>query len=116
MCLGIPMQVQALTPGHALAVGRGQTLNVETALVGTPQPGDWLLVFMGSAREIISARRAAEVNATLDLVAAVVSGHDGSAAASFELPSAMSTEQLAALAGLPGRPHPTDTPAREVSP
>lgn len=103
MCLGIPMQVIGLSPGHARVHGRGQHETVNTALVGTPALGDWLLVFMGNAREAISAERAAEVNAALDLVAQSLSGRhlDGAADPGFALPSAMGAAQLAALTGTP---------------
>jgi len=102
MCIGIPMQVESTRPGFAVVQGRGERKTVDTALVGEPKVGDWLLVFIDSARDIISAERAQEVNATLDLVAQAMGGALDAhwpAEAAFELPSAMSAEQLAALAG-----------------
>lgn len=102
MCLGMPMQVLHSRPGRASVRGRGETREVGTALVGDVQPGDWLLIFLDDARERLSAERAAEVDATLDLVLAAMRGADGtpgSADPGFVLPSAMSAEQLAALAG-----------------
>jgi hydrogenase expression/formation protein HypC len=102
MCIGIPMQVESTRPGFAVVQGRGERKTVDTALIVEPQVGDWLLVFIESAREVISAERALEVNATLDLVADAMSGQTHPAwpvEAAFELPSAMSAEQLAALAG-----------------
>ncbi len=102
MCIGIPMQVESTRPGFAVVQGRGERKTVDTALIVEPQVGDWLLVFIESAREVISAERALEVNATLDLIAQVMGGATdphGLAEAAFELPSAMSAEQLAALAG-----------------
>jgi hydrogenase expression/formation protein HypC len=108
MCIGIPMQVQALEPGHAVCVGRGERRRVRTALVGEPQPGDWLLVFLDSAQERISAARAAEVDATLDLLAAVQAGLGGQGGAAqeagFALPSLLSANDLRALTG--AVPHP----------
>jgi hydrogenase expression/formation protein HypC len=106
MCIGIPLRVIASTPGHALCEGRGETRDIETALVGPCEPGDWVLTFLGSARERISAERAAEVNAALDLLAAVM-GDSGDAAdeveinLGFALPSAMRADQVAALTGRP---------------
>lgn len=100
MCIGLPMQVLSTSPGHALVAGRGEQRTVNTALVEALHPGDWVLIFMDAARERISAERAAEVNATLDLVAEVMAGAGADAgqnAAAFALPSAMSAEQLAAL-------------------
>jgi len=103
MCIGIPMQVTAIEPGHAWCEGRGERRRVNTALVGDTGVGDWLLVFLGDARERIDAERAAEVNATLDLVFGAMQGQhtDGGAGgdAGFELPSRMSAEQLRQLAG-----------------
>ncbi|MBI5257193.1 MAG: HypC/HybG/HupF family hydrogenase formation chaperone [Burkholderiales bacterium] len=108
MCIGIPLQVIEVRGERALALGRGgataaaQAQLVDTRLLGPVQPGDWLLVFLGSARERLSAERAAEINATLDLLAtALAGGHDDQAphAAAFALPSALSAEQLAALTG-----------------
>lgn len=99
MCIGMPMQVVELEPGHAICLGRGERRRVRTALVGEPAPGDWLLVFLDSAQERISAARAAEVNATLDLLAAAQAGEGGGADAAFTLPSQLSPDQLLALTG-----------------
>ncbi|MEO8014512.1 MAG: HypC/HybG/HupF family hydrogenase formation chaperone [Polaromonas sp.] len=104
MCIGIPMQVLSLEPGHARCHGRSELRRIRTALVGTVAPGDWVLVFLDSAQEIISSQRAQEINGTLDLLAAVMRGHETGTppsheAASFDLPSRMSREQLLALSG-----------------
>ncbi|WP_310732431.1 HypC/HybG/HupF family hydrogenase formation chaperone [Rubrivivax gelatinosus] len=88
------------------AAGRDRTQPVETALVGEVAPGDWLLVFLDSARERIDAARAAEVDATLDLLEQALGGGHADAAAGFVLPSAMDATQLAALTG--GASHPAD--------
>ncbi|MBA4262310.1 MAG: HypC/HybG/HupF family hydrogenase formation chaperone [Comamonadaceae bacterium] len=99
MCIGMPMQVSAIEPGHAWCEGRGERRRVNTALVGTLVPGDWLLVFLGDARERIDATRAAEVNSALDLVLGAMQGADASGDAGFILPSQMTTEQLKQLSG-----------------
>lgn len=98
MCIGIPMQVSAVEPGHAVCEGRGERRRVNTALVGDVAPGDWLLVFLGDARERIDAERASEVNAALDLVLGAMQGHGADGDAGFELPSRMSVAQLRQLA------------------
>ena len=59
MCIGIPMQVTAIEPGHAWCEGRDERRRVNTALVNAVSPGDWLLVFLNDARENIDAARAA---------------------------------------------------------
>lgn len=104
MCIGIPMQVLSTRAGHAVVSGRGEQRRVDTALIGHCRPGDWLLIFLDSARERLDIRRADEINATLDLIAATLGaddGHHASDAAAFTLPSAMSAAQLAALTGGP---------------
>jgi hydrogenase expression/formation protein HypC len=100
MCIGLPLQVIATKPGHALCEGRGLTRRVRTALVGEVAPGDWLLVFLDNALERLDTSRAAEINATLDLLDGVLgAGLDGSADAAFDLPSRLSAADLRALSG-----------------
>ena len=99
MCIGIPMQVTAIEPGHAWCQGRNERRRVNTALVSAVAPGDWLLVFLNDARENIDAARAAEVNAALNLVLDAMQGSEVSDEAGFFLPSQMTTEQLKALSG-----------------
>lgn len=99
MCLGLPMQVESVEAGFAQVSGRGERRRIDLALVGECEIGDWLLVFMDSARERIDATRAAEIDSALDLLQAAFIGDEASAQAeaSFVLPSSMSAEQLAAL-------------------
>lgn len=108
MCIGLPLQVIETQPGHALCDGRGGPRTVRTALVGAVAPGDWLLVFLDSAIERLDAARAAEIDATLDLLAGVMAGAmagaDGTgvpADPAFDLPSRLSTDALRALSGQP---------------
>jgi hydrogenase expression/formation protein HypC len=93
MCIGLPMCVTDIEPGHAWCAGRGELRRVSTALVGAVAVGDWLLVFLGDAREAIGAERAAEVNAALDMVFGALSG-GGSGEAGFVLPSMTTAEEL----------------------
>jgi hydrogenase expression/formation protein HypC len=103
MCIGLPMQVKQIEPGHAWVEGRGERRRVNTALVAPPAVGDWLLIFLEGAREALDAERAAEVNAALDLIDGAMHGPGHGADPwgdpGFALPSAMSAEQVAALAG-----------------
>lgn len=106
MCIGIPLQVLAVEPGHALCHDAGAPRRVRTALVGDAlQPGDWLLVFLDSAVEVLTPERAAEIRHTLVLLADALA-HDARAPAdpSFDLPSRWTAAQLQALAGTPARP------------
>lgn len=100
MCVAVPMQVLSLSPGHARVAGRGEQRTVNTALVDGLAPGDWVLVFLDSARQRIDAATAAEVNATLDLVEAAMRQRPGAdEAAAFALPSQLSAADLRALTG-----------------
>ena len=101
MCIGIPMQVIAIEPGHARCAGRGEMRRVNTALVGTVTVHEWLLIFIDSAQERISVERAQEINSTLDLMAAALQGDSLAIDVAFSLPSAMSRKQLLALSGAP---------------
>lgn len=102
MCIGIPMQVLSADEGFAQVSGRGETRRVRTTLLGNRTPGEWLLVFLDDAREIIDASRAAEVNATLDLLEAAMgidTAGGADAEAGFSLPSAMDADTLRRLTG-----------------
>lgn len=103
MCIAIPMQVMSTGPGHAQCAGRGAARRVCTALLGDVAAGEWLLVFIDSARERIDAGRAAEINATLDLLERALAGAASDPAdaahAAFELPSRSSSGQLRAWSG-----------------
>lgn len=74
MCLGIPVQVLASGDHVARCAGRDGEVSIDLSLVGVQPPGTWLLTFLGAAREVISAERAAAVNAAL---AALAAAHDG---------------------------------------
>jgi hydrogenase expression/formation protein HypC len=103
MCIGLPMTVVDTDPGHATCQWRGEHRRVDTALVGDCVPGDRLLVFIDSARERLDAARAAEIEATLELLALAFAGDAIGAAgaeAGFVLPSATSPEQLASWTGV----------------
>lgn len=99
MCIAIPMQVIRSEPGHAWVRGRGELRRVDTALLGERSPGDWLLVFLDSARESIDAGRAAEVNGLLDLLEGALVQGTAPGPAGFELPSRTDPAALAAFAG-----------------
>ncbi|WP_428419735.1 HypC/HybG/HupF family hydrogenase formation chaperone [Methylibium sp.] len=104
MCIGLPMQVLLTEPGHAQCRGRGELRRVRTALVGDVAPGEWLLVFLDSAQERLTPDRAQEIEATLDLLEAVMRGDASQGDAAFVLPSQMNREQVLAMAGAAASP------------
>lgn len=68
MCIGLPMQVVSQEAGYALCEGMGEQRRVDTLLVGDQPVGSWLLVFLNSAREVISEERAKQVGDALQAV------------------------------------------------
>jgi hydrogenase expression/formation protein HypC len=59
------MQVLSTHPGYAMCKGMGEQCRVDTLLVGDQQVGNWLLVFLNSAREVLSTARAWELEQAL---------------------------------------------------
>ncbi len=74
MCIGIPMQVVEAGEYVARCEGRGQSADVNMLLVGPQEPGTWILNFLGSAREVLSADDARKINDALDALEAVMNG------------------------------------------
>lgn len=74
MCLGIPMRVQSCAGLVARCAGRDGETNIDLLLIGPQAPGTWLLTFLGAAREVIDAERAAVINAALAALDAVQAG------------------------------------------
>ncbi len=54
MCIGLPMQVIESGFGYAICEGMDIKRQVDTLLVGEQAVGTWLLVFLNSAREVLS--------------------------------------------------------------
>ena len=105
MCIGIPMQVLACAGTFADCVGREGAGRVGTQLVAPVSVGDWLLVFLGEAQQIITAQRAQEVNATLDLVTQAMQGQAVTFEAAFDLPSRMSLQEVQRLSSATSNPN-----------
>jgi len=62
MCIGIPMQVTEVEPGFAWCEGMGERKRIDTLLVGEQPVGSWVLVFIDSAREVLSAEDAQRIS------------------------------------------------------
>jgi hydrogenase expression/formation protein HypC len=77
MCVATPMRVLRAAPAAHFAEcidRRGVETNVDLALVGAVAPGAWLLVFLGTAREIIDADRARQIDRALGALEAALAG------------------------------------------
>ena len=74
MCIGIPMQVQESGTGTAVCEGRGSRERLNCLMIGDPPVGTWVLAFQGAALRVIDPEEAAQTNAALDALAAVLAG------------------------------------------
>ncbi|MEV6302401.1 carbamoyltransferase HypF [Actinoplanes sp. NPDC051861] len=73
MCLGIPGRVREILPGDAgqlaLVDVAGAVRRVNLGMLETPpEPGDWVLIHLGFAMEIIDAAQAARAMSGLELM------------------------------------------------
>ncbi len=78
MCLAIPMQVIRMEANAgattALCQGRNGVERIDTLITGALQPGQWILSFLGAAREVIDAERAAQVGDALTALESILHG------------------------------------------
>ncbi|MEP7181828.1 MAG: HypC/HybG/HupF family hydrogenase formation chaperone [Betaproteobacteria bacterium] len=82
MCVGIPMRVVEAEEFAAVCEGRGRRERLDVQLVGAQPVGAWVLAFQGSAVRTLSAEEAAQTDAALDALDAVLAG-DGDIDAHF---------------------------------
>lgn len=68
MCIGIPMQIVGVDGLVAKCAAHNGEHSVDISLTNHAQPGDWVMVFLGAAREVICPQVA---NATLDALRAL---------------------------------------------
>lgn len=85
MCLGIPMQLVAVDGIRGEGIVAGRTVLVDLSLTPEARPGDWVLAFLGAAREVLSADQAQKILAALGGLASLMAGGDlGAAFADLE--------------------------------
>ncbi|MCB1774400.1 MAG: HypC/HybG/HupF family hydrogenase formation chaperone [Gammaproteobacteria bacterium] len=75
MCIGIPMQVVEVHELHAVCNDGSQRVTVDTTLVGQVNTGNWLLVFLGAAREILDESTALAMHDAVEAVSRVMGGN-----------------------------------------
>lgn len=68
------MQVIASEGESALCAGRSGVERVDTLLTGPLKPGQWVLCFLGAAREVIDEERAAQVGSALNALESLLNG------------------------------------------
>jgi len=74
MCVGIPMQILAVEGIAARATDGRDEQMIDLSLTGPLMPGDWVLTFLGAAREVIAEDEARKIAAALDGLRAVMAG------------------------------------------
>jgi len=74
MCIGIPMQVTVQYEDSATCIYHGQQSVVDTMLVGSQPVGTWLLVFLGTAREVLSEQKARQIADALEAMRLAMQG------------------------------------------
>lgn len=68
MCIGIPMQIIETGFATALCEGMGVQRQVDTLLIGDQPIGTWVLIFLNSAREVLTADDAEKISAAVTAV------------------------------------------------
>ena len=83
MCVGVPMQVVEVHGGYAICHHQGEPQSIDTALVGECQPGDWLMTFLGAAREKMPEAEARQSLAAVSALEAMLRGESVDLDAAF---------------------------------
>ena len=85
MCLGVPMQIVSVDGIAAHATDGNEIAVIDLSLTGPVSPGQWVLTFLGAAREIIDATQAAQITEALNGLRSLMAGGDlGDAFADLE--------------------------------
>lgn len=79
MCLGLPMRLITKDGNKGRALYQGAEENVDLSLTPEAATGDFLLVFLGAAREVISEDFARDVEAAHAALLSVMNGGDANA-------------------------------------
>lgn len=84
MCVGIPMQVASIDPqGRALCEHDGEINAIDLSLVGEVAPGEWIMTFLGAARERMDEQSALRSLAAVQAVQAIMAGGEADIEAAF---------------------------------
>jgi hydrogenase expression/formation protein HypC len=75
MCIGVPMQVIEKRSRYALCRTRSESREIDMALVGEQPEGSWVLVFLDTAREVLSEDEAAKITNALEALLLVAQGN-----------------------------------------
>lgn len=85
MCVGIPMQLTSVDGIVGRATDRGVPQLVDLSLTPQARAGDWVLGFLGAAREVLSEDEALLILKAVDGLSAIMAGGEaGDAFADLE--------------------------------
>lgn len=85
MCVGVPMQILTVEGIAGLATDGENEELIDLSLTGPVVPGQWVLTFLGAAREVIDADEAAKISNALKGLKSLMGGGDlGDAFADLE--------------------------------
>ncbi|WP_444462787.1 HypC/HybG/HupF family hydrogenase formation chaperone [Rhodobacter capsulatus] len=85
MCVGIPVQLLAVDGIRGEVIEDGRPGLVDLSLTPEARPGDWVLAFLGAAREVLTPEAAAQISAALSGLRSLMAGGDlGDAFADLE--------------------------------
>jgi len=76
MCVGIPLQISECDGTNATATDGLRTETLDLSLIGPQPAGTWVLTFLGTAREVITAEDARLIGDALAGLERVMSGGD----------------------------------------
>ncbi len=65
MCIGIPMQVIESSETQAICEANGEQRKIDMMLVGKQSVGTWLLIFLNTARDVLTPDRAHQISDAL---------------------------------------------------
>ena len=74
MCVGIPMQLTAIDGIAGHATDSGATVLLDLSLLPDARVGDWVLGFLGTAREILPESEARLILQALDGLSRIMAG------------------------------------------
>ena len=76
MCVGVPMQILSVDGIAARATDGRQEELIDLSLTGPVNIGDWVLTFLGAAREVITEDEAQKISSALDGLRSLMQGGD----------------------------------------
>ena len=74
MCVGVPMRIVDIDGIAATATDERHVEVIDLSLTPDAQPGDWVLTFLGAAREVLAAEEAQKITAALTGLQSLMQG------------------------------------------